>query len=215
VYVSDSKVDMCLAQIEPRYVRKVASELGVDVKILSVRRRWESEVGSDRFVRVEMVSRWLRDHADVGDIDEPAAYIGGTLSMRWGPFAANDELILFGGATGRTVVALAGSRKHLVGGTSGRPDAPEFSAPGPFAAALAAANQDDDEHLDGQYLHLKGNSRLLGDVHRAVNDLGGPLQTLEFLAKEAIFEPSPLQPRAGGRRMRVRLGSPIYVAQVG
>lgn len=83
VYVSDSKIDMLLPQIDPRFGAKRQTELGVNLTVLSAKRTTEGP-SNDRIGRLETVVGYLRDHGDLGSVDEPGQFFWGLLPMRWG-----------------------------------------------------------------------------------------------------------------------------------
>lgn len=105
LYISDSKVDMLLSQIDPALTRKSMSELSLNLKIFGAKRGVESPAGADRIARLERVVRHLEDYGDLGSVDEPGQFFRGMLPMRWGPFYQT-SLVYFGGHTKHTVVGL-------------------------------------------------------------------------------------------------------------
>ncbi len=82
LYISDSKVDMLLSQIDPALIRKSMSELSLNLKIFSAKRGVESPAGADRVGRLERVVRHLEDYGGLGSVDEPGQFFGsGPLSV--------------------------------------------------------------------------------------------------------------------------------------
>lgn len=198
VYISDSKVEMMLPQIDPGFGRASESEVGFDLKLASAKRKVGAT--SNRVARLERVVRYLDDFADVGTVDEPGQYFRGRMPMRWGPVMSS--LVYFGGATERTVVGLGGAAGHLHGEKGvADPFAPS-SLPGiveGLRGVLAA---------DG----ATGQPEALAAAHLAHRQLRGTEQHLEFVAKRLAYGPSPypeLDPYEG---MNVLVGSPIFVA---
>jgi hypothetical protein len=199
LYISDSKVEMMLPQIDPGFGRISESEIGFDFKLVGAKRKFEAT--SNRIARLERVVRYLDDFADVGTVDEPGQYFRGRMPMRWGPIMSS-SLVYFGGATERTVVGLGGAAGHLHGEKGlADPFAPS-SLPGIVAGlrgVLAA---------DG----ATGQPEALPAAHLAHRHLRGTEQDLEFVAKRLAYGPSPypeLDPHEG---MKVLVGSPIFVA---
>ena len=119
VYISDTKVDMLLAQIPHDTKKKIASEYKVDLKLISTTRKSEIEAEDNRYMRLNTVCNSIRDYGNVGTVNEPSEYFVDTLNMRWGPFGDKDPtkapLVYFGGGRGGTVIGLGGSIKHLIG----------------------------------------------------------------------------------------------------
>ncbi|GAB7051275.1 DUF7019 family protein [Catenuloplanes indicus] len=192
LYISDSKVDILLPQIDPAFGRTRETEIGFNLRVAAGKRKVEAT--SDRIARLDRVVRYLDDFADVGTVDEPGQYFRGRMRMRWGPVGG--ELVWFAGATSRTVVGLGGSRAHVAG--EGEPSG-SSTLPGMVEGLRSV-------------LAEEGGAEALATVHLAARQLRGTEQELEFVAKRLGQGPSPypeLDPRAG---MTVLVGSPIFVA---
>lgn len=213
LYVSDSKVDMLLSQIDPALTRKQTTELSLNLSVLGGKRATESAAGGERTMRLERVVRYLEDHGDLGSVDEPGQFFWGLLPLRWGPFPTDPtlSLVYFGGATERTVVGLGGSGSHVLGAPPPQPSAPIMPrsltpsllaglATDPDIKALVDAVEDEDGHPD---------RAALAAVHQANAVMRGPTQNVEFVAKRLLHAPSP---RLDGTA--VLLGTPLYVALV-
>lgn len=76
LYISDTKVDMLLQQVDPGFARKRSTEVGVSLKFVSAKRTVEASA-SDRVARLERVVRHVDDFCDVGTVDEPGQYFRG------------------------------------------------------------------------------------------------------------------------------------------
>src|SRR5258708_39832202 len=120
VYISDTKVDMLYPQIPKSLLKKIASNLSIDLKLLGA----EVNIGAKgspsdetRYAKVKIVSEYIEKHLDVGTVDAPSTYVKGRLSMRQGTF--KDQAAYFGGETTQTVLALCGSIKHIIGSNMG------------------------------------------------------------------------------------------------
>jgi hypothetical protein len=212
LYVSDTKIDMLLSQIDPGASHKRGTEVSVDLKMFKAKRAWEPTAG-DRYARLGLIVRHLLDHGDVGSTEQPGQFFWGLLPMQWGPFPAETDssLVFFGGRTEETTVALGGSVKHLLGSVPdmsergiGRSDMPTM------LGALRASSDLEDEYVtdsvDADLDH--SDSVALAKVRKAVTRLRGPAQNVEFMAKRLLHGNDP---SSGGA---VLLGSPIYVALV-
>lgn len=209
LYISDSKVDMLLAQMDPAFTRKRTTEVSLNLTVLGGKRASEALAGGERTARLQRVVRYLEEHGDLGTVEEPGQFFWGLMPLRWGPFPTEPTLAYFGGATGRTVVGLGGSGAHFLGAAPAAGDAiPRSLTPSllaglrtdPEIGALAEAIKQGD---DGQH------SDALTAVHRANEAMPGPDQNLEFVAKRLLHGPSPTSPGVD-----VLLGSPLYVALV-
>jgi hypothetical protein len=209
VYVSDSKIDMLLAQMDPAFTRKRTTELSLNLTVLAGKRSSEAPAGGERTARLQRVVRYLEDHGDLGTVDEPGQFFWGLLPVRWGPFPTEPTLVYFGGATERTVVGLGGSGSHVLGAAAAADSAiPRSMTPAllaglrtdPQIGALAETIRQEDEAQERD---------ALAAVQRANEVMPGPPQNLEFVAKRLLHGPSPLT--AG---QDVLLGTPLYVALV-
>ena len=200
LYISDSKIDMLLAQIDPGLTRKRTAELSLNLKIFGAKRGVEQPAGADRIARLERVVRHLQDFGDLGSVDRPGQFFGGLLPMRWGPFYGT-SLVYFGGDTGRGTVGLGGSARHVMGG-SGSHDGQEL-------ARSVTPRLLDGLTADPEIGELLGvGSRTDEEVLRAVTlanaGLRGPVENVEFVAKRLLY--GTVDDRL------VLLGSPLYVA---
>lgn len=215
VYISDSKVDMLLQQIDPSTTRGRTFEVSIDLKVLKGSWGSGSIAGAERTARLQQVVRYLTEHGDVGSVDEPGQFFWGMLPLRWGPMVGADgwSLVYFGGRTEQTVVGLGGSRSHVFGATVGSDRDPPITrsllpsllegimkAPeiGPLLIGEDQNRQDDDH---------EGDAEALDAVWRMAARLRGPAQNMEFVAKRLLH--------GRHRGERVVLGSPLYVALVG
>ncbi|MFF7144808.1 DUF7019 family protein [Streptomyces nodosus] len=210
LYISDSKVDMLLPQIDPGFTARRTSEIGVDLKVLTAKRTGGA-VSADRTARLERVLRYLQDFGDLGSVDEPGQFFWGLLPMRWGPFPGQVEPspVFFGGRTDRTVVGLGGSSRHLLGSAPG--GGAMFSLMPPLLRGLGTESDLEDEILVDTVNGDQEDRSALAVVQRAVERLKGPAQNVEFVAKRLLDGDSPYPESVG---MSVLLGSPVYVALV-
>jgi hypothetical protein len=228
VYISDSKIDMLLPQVPHEVKKKVATEFGIDLKVLTAKRTAEAEPEDNRIKRLETVVRFIRQHENVGTVDESDDYIDDVLSMRWGPYGwdASGSVsgpVYFGGETEKTVFGLGGSSKHLVGdaGLTGNVDHPHVHSHSltPYLLAFLEKEQLASGGMDRQTYARDGQSTRdslgyqqgLHAVFLATTQMSGPKQRLEFLAKRLLCGRKPLgiPPQSV---THVLLGSPLYVA---
>ncbi|MGC7097439.1 DUF7019 family protein [Amycolatopsis lurida] len=200
LYISDTKVDMLLAQIDPGFARSRATEVSLDLKVVGAKRSMANS-GSDRIARLERVVRHIEDHGDLGTVDEPGQFFWGLLPMRWGAIEGRPSAVYFGGRAERTIVGLGGSLRHVVGTAA---DAvPEQTIGGSMLPAMLDwLDSDEDGEVDDGSLAV---------VLRANAGLRGPAQNVEFVAKRLMQGTSPY-PEPNQKEMTVLLGSPLYVA---
>lgn len=212
LYVSDTKVDMLLSQIDPAWSRKRATEVSLGLKMAGVRHSVET-TGADRVARLERVLRHLEDHGALTGVDEPGRYVRGVLPMQW---AADDERdgVYFGGRSERTIVGLGGSRGHVVSTVTPTPPPVPLSAslmPALLGLlAVLAAKEGAPEDVTPE--HGPGDADALARVVRANGSLRGPVQELEFVAVRMLQGPCPYPEMYPQGDMAVLLGSPLYVA---
>jgi hypothetical protein len=209
LYVSDSKVDMLLAQMDPSFTRKRTTELSLNLTVLAGKHASEAPAGGERTARLQRVVRYLEEHGDLGTVDEPGQFFWGLMPLRWGPFPTEPTLVYFGGETERTVVGLGGSGHHVLGASA----ATESAIPRSLTPSLLAGLRTDPQiGVLAEAIKQEDEARerdALAAVHRANEVMPGPHQNLEFVAKRLLHGPSP---RIDG--LDVLLGTPLYVALV-
>ncbi|MBM0278986.1 DUF7019 family protein [Micromonospora tarensis] len=219
LYISDAKVDMLLSQIDPGHRRGRSAEFSLNLPFVGAKHTVESPA-ADQVARLERVTRYLDEHADVGSVDEPGQFFRGLLPMRWGVVPATDgrALVYFGGRTGDTIVGLGGSSFHVLGAAPpAEQPAHVFGGMSTMPALLAGLVDTDDAVLAppaGDVSLDAADTQALASVHRAGTRLRGPAQNVEFLAKRLLCGPSPYPELDGRPGMTVLLGSPLYVALV-
>ncbi|MFE9695137.1 DUF7019 family protein [Micromonospora sp. NPDC005806] len=213
LYISDSKVDMLLQQIDPALTRRRNTEIKVDLKIFGASRGAELP-GADRVARLERVVRCLQDHGDLGSVDEPGQFFWGLLPLRWGPVKGDLALIYFGGCSERTWVGLGGSRAHVVGAVPGTESGPALTGSHmpSMLAGLAGPRGIRTLLDDADPGYEQAEVAALSTVRQATARLRGPAQNLEFVAKRLLYGPSPDPEQDPHPNMSVLLGSPLYVA---
>ncbi len=203
VYVSDTKVDMLYGQIPPPIRAGIATELKLDLKLISVNLS-KSTPETTRYSKLQLVSTFIENNEEIGTVDNPRTYFREVMSMRWGPLGEEDAMVYFGGVTDQTIVGLGGSLKHVIGapgptdiehGTYGFP----VSWPQPMLNAL--------RNVTRTTKSISGVSDM-EIIAYTTTRLEGPIQKFEFLAtrlQEGAYH-------MFGNQSKVLLGSPIYVA---
>jgi hypothetical protein len=225
LYISDAKVDMLFPQVPHDIKKKVATEWKMDLKLLSASRRVDTEDEDNRIARLETVVDFIKESGNVGTIDEPDEYIADTLTMCWGIFKIEPSKspVYFTGETEKTVVGLGGSHQHLLG----RPGQSEPVISPIMSNSLTPAL------LDCLFKELgwgEDNFRVLGAneertdevflqaVEASAQDIKGPRQRVEFLAKRLLYGPVVRREFNRGTGIIVEsalnalLGTPLYVA---
>ncbi len=212
VYVSDTKVDMLYEQIPHRLRDELATELKIDLKLLSTAFSQQPSEKT-RFSKLRMVTDFIEKNEQIGTVDAPASLFRGIMEMHWGPVGGfhDAKTVYFGGETDNTILGLGGSLKHVIGetGESNPPDCPPGSHLPYLTTALTSDylsryTRDGKEETEMQILYVIG---------WATQSMTGPTQKLEFLAKRLLegngpykFDVYEIPPK------HVLLGSPVYVA---
>src|SRR5436309_3024639 len=87
IYISDTKLDMLYPQIPKALLKRIASELSINLKLLGAEANIvakNDQSNETRYSKVKIVTEYIEKHLDVGSIDAPSTYFKGTLPMAWG-----------------------------------------------------------------------------------------------------------------------------------
>jgi hypothetical protein len=236
LYISDTKLDMLFEQIDESILKRISAEVKVDLKLASVTLRQTDQPAPARTAKLRVVERFITQHHHVGTIQEPGPeYFRGQMDMQWGWLAgyAADEptrpIVVFRGRESSQFVALAGSRRHVLGervpdtgqnaeAWSGLPNilavvgehisrSPEIAElqramrAGPVVSEDSAALFDPPEAAWSAF---------------AVTHLNTPPQPLEFLAVpllEGLMSEEGIHGVEGFAGVHAVLGTPLYVAR--
>jgi hypothetical protein len=210
IYISDTKVDMLYPQIPKPLLKKIASNLSIDLKLLGA----EVNIGAKsnpsdetRYAKVRIVSEYIEKHLDVGTVDAPSTYFKGQLSLRQGTF--KDQVAYFGGETAQTVLGLCGSIKHVIGSNMGTEIHTFNSALYAFEIMIADVISEaklvyNDTSAENKIDEEIEQDALIAIVYLTKNQKGHK-QQFEFLAKTLLQGHSYT-------KHYVVFGTPIYVA---
>ena len=113
LYISDTKVEMIFPQVPGATQQRVASKFGFDVKILSGSISTDRTTYDSRIARLQAVEEYVRDSDEVGDFSAKTPWISGIVSARFVDIGNN--AILFVYKDEASLIALGGSRQHLLG----------------------------------------------------------------------------------------------------
>ena len=122
IYISDAKVDMLFPQVPHEIKKKVSTELGFDLKLLSAKRKVETESDDNRIARLETVVEFIREYGNLGSGSKPDEYFEDTLPMSFYSFTKDlgigaPPVYLSGWDESHSrLIALGGSARHLIGG---------------------------------------------------------------------------------------------------
>lgn len=216
LYISDSKVDMLFAQIPSKLRDKIAFELRVDIKVVSVSLK-DRPNDETRYSKLEVVEKYIGDNLTVGSVDEPEEFFTGLLPVRWRP---GENLVYFTGTTKRTFLGLGGSSHHVLGSAPTPESGVRLASVLPYMRSVI--QKDVDESLKGMLSpQLEGRDNYLGaflKLSEILESMTMPEQRVRFLAKRLLDEPFPINYRSTSGKpvdsnlKRVLIGSPIYVA---
>jgi len=193
-YASDAKLDMLLGQIGEPIWRRVAVELGLDVKLVSLKvtRPAENRLVADRSwsEKVPVVEECLRRRQPIGDLSAGRGYFKADAELAWQP-CDDKETVLFCGSTEDLLLVLCGSIGNLLG------HPPSLGQLGSHPYTMGAA--------------LRGTGSpgdIADDVQAAERALRGvPVQPVRFLAVALARGPLP----ASSGHSAYLLGTPVYV----
>ena len=221
MYISDAKVDMLLPQISNDTKKRISTEFGFDLKILSAKRTLEFSANEDRIARLETVIAFIREWGNLGSVDEPDDYIEDSIPMRMSIIPAeslrfqginrppSDGLVYFAGRTTHTHFGLGGSFKHLIGAT----DPPADSWPYGLGSAATFIVEALGETLEPNELDpavVPDYPLQVGCIHSMAEQANDVLENLEFVAKRLLYYPYEEIP---GEKKAIMLASPLYVAK--
>ncbi len=201
IYISDTKVDMLYAQIPAKLREKVATELKIDLKLISTTLT-QNVPEVTRFSKLKVVDEFIRQNEKIGEIDKPESYFSGVLNMRWGGYPIdNPKMVYFGGVTSNTIIGLGGSLNHVLG-KIGDALCEDVAFSSSMPSLLSILEQGENKGFVPKYKSSPASTL----VTMATQNMTGTEQRLEFCAKRLVESYN----RASQKR--VVLGSPIYVA---
>lgn len=207
IYISDSKVDMLLLQIPRRKKQKIATKLGINLTLITVELKYETETRENRITRLEAVISYIQEYGNLGSVNEPDEYVQDTMLMSWAQHPVFPDAVCFFGKMGQTIVGLGGSLKHVMGFTDQKPTLRSMSWDSSFQSRLwKELNLDKAEEeafysdqevrnaLDAVYLDIDKEDSL-------------PKQKLEFLAKRLVY-----RRQCFDSKYNILMASPLFVA---
>lgn len=210
IYISDAKVDMLYSQIPQGPLKKIATELRIDLNILGAgigTTLKKEQIEQNRYSRLQVVVKYIEKQKNpkIGTVDAPETFFKGTLPMLWGPLT--EEIVYFAGSTEQTILGLGGSLHHVIGNNGGTTGGVGGSSmPFEMVNALIKGLQPQGSYPDEFFDPVLA----LMTVESLFGERAGTGQQLEFLATKYLSGPSQLA--AQGEPTQVLLGSPIYVA---
>jgi hypothetical protein len=228
IYLSESKVSMLYAQISQCTGVKREASLGFDIKLLKGHIKESRGIPEHSFAQLDEVISALNKSDLVGTVKDPKEYIGGCLSMTWctfgGSFGDKKSPITFWGYCEEshypfsgTVMALAGSKYHLLG--EQRAGRAHSHSGTPMMIQWFLENLDDpfenSEESIKDAKHYVGEGAISNDdvtngAWLAATQAKGHTAKYDFVAK--VLHKSDWPEGFRSKTNRVILGSPLYVA---
>ena len=168
--------------------------------------------------KLQAVLDYVHANETVGTVDSPNKFFAGKMKMRWGPGSSQNDptqmwqhIAFFGGETNNTLVALGGSKQHLLGA----PETTEQNLNGMMVNSTTLqyviSNFLSEELKPSNIETLLDEPKppykedwLIDALAVTVAGMSGPLQQVEFVAKRL------LEGQSGTKHFV--LGTPIYIA---
>jgi hypothetical protein len=212
VYISDTKVDILFGQIAEPMLKNITATLGLDLKFIKL--SVSGDVGrrhEHRVQRLETVLDYMEKSSGFGTVDQPDSYVKEpNLNMKWGEIEGDvASALFFAGITDRTVVALGGSPKHLIGQNGSATTTVSHSH---MLLKCLRGIIGDNEKRAASRTHSSDDDSLYV-IEDVVRDMKGPRESMEFVAKRLLF--GRTQRRSADKVIdkRVLLATPLYVAR--
>jgi hypothetical protein len=176
-YLSTAKIDSMFDQIPPPIVKTITASFGIKLPAIPGV-PVEAGVGvdavlqrgaSNEYAKLAVVVRRQHELGEIGTVGRPKGLFAGVLSLRWA--SAAKEFVFLSGHSGRTIVVLTGSLRHVVSRLGPLPEVTESgsSAVGAYNFLVRV--------FEGEW----DGSSLLLDF--AFQNRRGPTQKLEFVAE--------------------------------
>lgn len=192
---------MLYSQIPIKLKNKLATELKIDLKLISATFKEEPSEGT-LYSKLEIVKRYLLENEKVGTITKPAKYFQGKLECKW--LILNDT-VFFGTELGNTVLGLAGSAINVINNdTVGQ--LPTKGSRSHLFAIMQAVEKFSKATNEANQTSTATNMRNVYNISVIFDSIQGPTQRIEFLAKKLLER----YDRITGKIFII--GSPIYVA---
>lgn len=227
IYISQTKVNQLYAQIPVQLRQKIAAKFTIDLKLIKA--EFEGRQSQESlFSMLEVVTSHLAGEGLVGTADDPNIYFREVMPLNWGPYHdysqgdPGTEFVYFGGRTEKTIVGLGGSLRNVIGEVGTGVTQHSYSGRPMLARGLRNIVQADTS-IQGIDVDTTDALQL---VNLASGRMGGPRESMEFLAKRLVYGSTDNVFWVTGKRkqlysrdefeeidhMNAILGSPLYVA---
>jgi hypothetical protein len=200
VYISDTKVDTLLGGIPESMLKDIAMTLEIDLKILKTSfSRSVPAKPEDRIQRLEAVVSYLEENGGYGSLHDPRLYLHDYLNMKSSMLTSS--VYFLASETESTIVAFTGSVRHVVGNPG------DGAVSASYTHSILSVLKKDGEETRTQEKNgvpTKKDDDSLFRVEDAVQQMTGPFESFEFVARRLLYGP--------GTMKKVLLATPLYIA---
>ena len=203
LYFSDSKLDMLFPQLSRFDKIKLQFSLGFKRTFI----RFDIKDEKHEMNKMKQLSKYILKKCEVGNIENPKSYIKDVAKLKWGiiPMDAGDMVLFFIKKEG-LIFVLGGTPKHLVTKRS-LPKINKQSRSDLFGILTFFKSLDYKTDFDVKQLELISQREIPEAIDYISSNEKLVEQELEFLAKFFMETKYDFD-----EKMRVVIGSPIYVA---
>jgi hypothetical protein len=208
LYISDAMVESIHERISQSFLERVTGRVTVGLEMIRREVGWGE---APLIKRLAIVSHHVQERCEVGTVDRPREYFRGSLPMRWGPCGeTQDRWVYFGARTSRTMLGLAGEARFVLGNV-GNSRARNFPSSNiPVISDVLSRFLDADGETRATLERRPDFENDLRALEFAIRGLDGSIQAVEFVARRVLERPRAVEEP----RMRLLVGSPLYVALV-
>jgi hypothetical protein len=207
-YISDTKLDLLSAQIPAGRLSRLATELKIDAKLVSVTISTAAAAGTaTRYDKLRLVEKYLDRHENVGAVTSGTVWFRGDMGFRSQVFG---DRVVYAAAQPGMLVVLIGSAHHLIGSATGT-DTVGYT--GSHLPSLTSLLRGDEAGLLTVAAGESGADAEAPDQAMSLaSKMQGPRQQREFLARQLLRGTAN---DLLGNSVNVSIGSPLYVALTG
>lgn len=123
-YIADAKLDRLLAELSAADRERLATEFGLEQRLLDQPEVQRSDPDETRFARAAAVAHHLEQRGATGGLESESAYVAGQGAVSWGRFRRvrggellvheSESPVCFGFATGARELVMTGSASRLL-----------------------------------------------------------------------------------------------------
>ena len=117
LYISTTKVEMLFPQIPRNFLRGASADIKLNLGVVSATLKAAHQATDDTVLeKLASVSYYIRSRESLGTVDQPEAYLSGTMPMRYGVVSEYaSQIAFFAGTASSRQVGLIGAVSSLVG----------------------------------------------------------------------------------------------------